>query len=583
MVLAERCYQEALALAPEQPDALQLLAGLARRRGEVDAAESLYRRSLQAKDTQPQVWNSLGNLLVRAGRGDEALACFDQALSLDPAHAEARYNRARVLHARGLFQDAYDTLTPLWSRPEAVTPAMLQLKAQIESDGGHIDTALATLEGALQLAPERAALHHNRAVLLQRQHRFAEALAGHERALSLGLNAADAFYNHGNTLQSLGRSAQAMQAYRQALALQPQHELALYDLARLRWRLGDPDFDDELVAAAAADARSATGPGIRANLLYRAERYADACAAFARALERAPQAAGFHDGLGRCLVRLGDVEASLAAHRRAIDIAPGQADLHANHAASLLMARRPELALAEAELARALAPHDQYALALVGLAWRALGDAREAWLNDYPRFVQVCDLEPPPGWADMAAFNTALADELRALHADREAPIDQTLRRGTQTLGDIFDQGHPLVNALKGQIALAIDAYVAGLPDDPTHPFLNRRASAWKFADSWSSRLRNSGFHTAHVHPHGWISSAYYVVVPPSCADTQQHQGWLRFGQPDMEMGLGDLARRSEAPRAGRLVLFPSMFWHGTTPFAEGSERLSVAFDVQPI
>jgi hypothetical protein len=33
-------------------------------------------------------------------------------------------------------------------------------------------------------------------------------------------------------------------------------------------------------------------------------------------------------------------------------------------------------------------------------------------------------------------------------------------------------------------------------------------------------------------------------------------------------------------PKPGRLVLFPSYFWHGTRPFAAG-ERLSVAFDVQ--
>ncbi len=117
-----------------------------------------------------------------------------------------------------------------------------------------------------------------------------------------------------------------------------------------------------------------------------------------------------------------------------------------------------------------LAPQSQYALALLGLAWRLLGDAREGWLNDYARLVAVVDLEPPPGWSSMAAFNEQLAVELRALHLDRAPPIDQTLRHGTQTLGDIFDQGHPLVDKLKARISEAISRHVAALPVEPGHP-----------------------------------------------------------------------------------------------------------------
>jgi len=35
-------------------------------------------------------------------------------------------------------------------------------------------------------------------------------------------------------------------------------------------------------------------------------------------------------------------------------------------------------------------------------------------------------------------------------------------------------------------------------------------------------------------------------------------------------------------PRVGRLVLFPSMFWHGTTPFDDAQARLTIAFDAVP-
>jgi hypothetical protein len=35
-------------------------------------------------------------------------------------------------------------------------------------------------------------------------------------------------------------------------------------------------------------------------------------------------------------------------------------------------------------------------------------------------------------------------------------------------------------------------------------------------------------------------------------------------------------------PAVGKLVLFPSYFWHGTVPFQSQNMRLTVAFDVTP-
>lgn len=585
---AEAAYQQALRLQPEHAAALQLLGGLARRRGDDAAAESLLRRSLAADARQPHVWNNLGNLLLASARAEEALAGYERALQLQPPYADAHYNRARALHQLGRLPEAAASLNQALALTPQPTVAMLQLHAQIEGDLGHVDSALRTLERALAAAPEHLGLLHNRAVLLQRRHRHEEALALHDRAAALGLDVADAHYNRGNTLQSLGRHEEALQAYRQALTREPAHLLTHFDLARLRWRLGDEDFDAEMRAAQSQAKPPPALAGIHAHLLWRAERFADAANAYRRALQAMPDAAGMHDGLGRCLMRLGEVHASLAAHAQAVALAPSDGELHTHHAASLLLAGRPEAALAAAEAACQHAPLHQHAQALRVLAWRLLGDARAAWADDPQRLVQAYDLEAPPGFGSMAAFNGALADELRRLHQDRQAPIDQTLRGGTQTVGNIFDQGHPLVDALKVRITEAVARYVATLPDDPSHPFLARRTAAaagWRFTDSWSSRLQRQGFHTDHVHPHGWVSSAYYVAVPEACADATARQGWLRFGRPDLPLpglDIDSLVQREAQPVPGRLVLFPSMAWHGTRPFDDGAERLTVAFDVMP-
>lgn len=582
---ARAAYEQALQRVPEHPDALQLLGGVLRRQGDVAGAEALLRRSLAARDAQPNVWNNLGNLLLATGRRDEALSAYDRATALAPRFADAHYNRARALHAASRLPEAAASLNRALAASPQPSVAMLQLHAQIETDSGHFASALKTLDQLLPHAPERAALWHNRGVVLQHLNRHAESLQMHERAAALGADAADAHYNRGNALQSLGRHAQALDAYRSALAREPGHALSLYDLARLRWRLGDPDFDAELRAAIAAHPADALTAGVRAHLLWRAERFADAERAYVLAVERAPGSPGLLDGLARCRVRLGALDAGLALHRQAVALSPQDVELRANHAASLLVAGRFEAARDEAEAACQIAPQHQHAQALRGLAWRLLGDPREPWLNDVRRFVKVYDLPPPEGFSDMAAFNAALAAELQALHGDRQAPIDQTLRGGTQTVGDIFEQGHRHVDLLKARIAEAIDDYVRSLPDDAAHPFLGRRSTGWRFTDSWSSRLARQGFHTDHVHPHGWVSSAYYVQVPPGAADAAQRRGWIQFGRPDLPLPgvpADALVRRMEAPVPGRLVLFPSMLWHGTTPFDDDAVRMTIAFDVVP-
>jgi tetratricopeptide (TPR) repeat protein len=588
LAAAQAAFEQALALDADQPDALQLLGLLARRRGDDDGAEVLWRRSLAAREAQPHVWNNLANLLDRRGRGAEALQALQRAIALDPGYADALYNLARILHREGRGAEAAEPLARALGSGRGPRAAMLQLAAQLQSDAGLLHEALQTLDQALALAPERAALHHNRGVVLQRLHRHAQALQCHQRALALGLDAAEGPYNLAVTLQSLGRPHDALPALEQALKRQPLHALALYDLARLRWRLGDADWLAPLREAAAAHPASPLPPRLLGQLLWRAERHAEAAAAFREAQRRGAADPGTLDGLARSLVRSGELDEGLALHRRAVELAPADAELRSNHAASLLVAGRPAEALAEAEAACTAAPLHQHAQALRTLALRLLGDPRAEALDDAANLVHVVDLPPPDGWADMASFNAALASELTRLHADRREPVDQTLRGGTQTFGDLFEQGHALVDALEQRIAEAVTAHVATLPTDAAHPFLARRPAdpaAWRFTDSWSSRLARQGYHTDHVHPHGWLSSAYYVALPPAVADPARREGWIRFGVPDLPLpGVepAALARRTVQPRVGRLVLFPSMMFHGTTPFDDEAPRLTIAFDVVP-
>jgi hypothetical protein len=258
------------------------------------------------------------------------------------------------------------------------------------------------------------------------------------------------------------------------------------------------------------------------------------------------------------------------------------ADTCSAYAENLLRAGDPEKGLLLSEQALSRAPDDQLAIALWGTALRQLCDGRESELNDYENHLRVYDLDPPQGFADMAAFNAALNRSLDPLHTDRREHINQTLRLGTKTLGNLFGTGNRLVDLLQARIDTAIADYLAQMRESAQHPLLRRRANAFAYAGSWSVRLADCGFHTNHVHPKGWISSAYYVDVPDVTADPDRRQGWIKFGEPYFDAGFADPVRRAVQPVPGRLVLFPSYMWHGTVPFRSASTRTTIAFDVLP-
>ena len=253
---------------------------------------------------------------------------------------------------------------------------------------------------------------------------------------------------------------------------------------------------------------------------------------------------------------------------------PGEAWMRARH-----LIRRGEGPAAAALLEPLLAQPGAHALwPYLALAWRMADDPRAEWLEIDPRLVGVYDI----GYSEREL--AALASHLRTLHQAKAAPLDQSVRGGTQTDGNLLLRIEPAIRDLKARLLAIVEQHVAQLPTpDPRHPTLPAARAPLRIAGSWSVRLENAGFHTDHVHPQGWFSSALYIALPETLGvgrhgDADSHAGWLTLGEArDLVPGLPPL--RLVKPKPGRLVLFPSTMWHGTRPFQQG-ERLTVAFDI---
>lgn len=280
-----------------------------------------------------------------------------------------------------------------------------------------------------------------------------------------------------------------------------------------------------------------------------------------------------------------DTDDSIAAERTARDclsLDPGNRGASATLITALLMQGKAEEALSTVSPLRLAEPIRQHWIAYEATALRLLGDPRYNALVDMERFVRAYELPVPKGFDSLDTFNEAFLSALDRLHPYEQHPLNQTLRLGSQTSRELTRVDDPVIAAYFDALDAPIRDYMRSVGQSDEHPLTARNTGRYRIAGSWSIKLHGGGWHVNHVHPEGWISSAYYVYVPESIADESQKAGWIKFGEPPFETEPATPAQKWVKPSAGLVVLFPSFMWHGTEPIGEGSVRVTAPFDVVP-
>lgn len=389
----------------------------------------------------------------------------------------------------------------------------------------------------------------------------------------------------GYALYHNGRIGEAEAMLARAADLYPGVAVIQEALARIRWMGGAGEaFADSFIAAVNAHPADA---GMRfrcAELLHLAGYNARAETLLRDGLARDPSNVRLASTLGVLLDETGRFDEALRLNAAVARAHPRALDLLLNLAHTLLRAGKADEAMRAIAAIRRADPDMQLAITYEGMALKQAGDPRHDWLCNYRQHVQAFDIETPPGFSSVAAFNDELAALLRSLMDAQHHPLEQSLRGGSQTSDNLVLSSHPLLQQYFRALEAPVRAYVDGLGNDRDHPLEGSRPEdggkgRFAFSGCWSVLLRPGGFHVNHTHPAGWISSAYYVSLPPVMSEDSQ-EGWIKFGEPRWPVP-GCSIERVIQPLAGRLVLFPSYMWHGTLPFSSG-ERLTAPFDVVP-
>ena len=556
----------ALAVDRHSGAAQHLLALCERRLGNIEAALAAYAAARAALPGDAQVCNNFANLLGDLGRHDEAIAEYQAAIALAPGYGEAWCNFGLTLQSAERIAEAVAALTEA-ARVQPARAATWRALGLAQRAAGDSAAAAAALDQAIAVDPSQPTAWHARALV--EGDLGGDARAAFARARQIAPGDCALLIDAAAFEASTGHYDAALAMLRPALQQLPDWVDAHIAVARLRWQAGDRDgyLDDWSAAIAARPADTALALA-RLAMLGRAGRWLEVAAGIGTV-------SGDPRSIGLAAVAADETGESERAATLFARLPGDDAGLGLARVRHLLRTGQTRAAAALAEVLTR-STEGSAAWAYLASAWRLLGDPRHEWLEGDARLVSVTDL-------DMSDLGE-LAGLLRRLHVARAQPLEQSLRGGTQTTGRLFSRAEPMLLALRDRVASAVAAHIAQLPPrDPDHPTLRQpRGCGIRFSGSWSVRLAGDGFHVAHIHSEGWLSSVCYIALPPAIGtNAAAPDGWLTLGEPPAELGLALPPLRLVEPKPGRLVLFPSTMWHSTRPFAAG-ERLTVAFDVVP-
>lgn len=530
--------RRALELLPDDVDALRLGALTALAINQTVTAHQRIDRAIALSPMTAEIANIQGRVLKASGEWAAAEEAYDLALKLDPKFKQAYRNRLNLFTISEQPRRVLESLDGRYDYGDMGEIA----RVQALTDLGRYEEALNILDVieisdfADRIIYQRLKCLHGLGRLEEMKDVFAQLSTQSElypKALTIILNG----------LEMRGERAASMTQLEKAL------------------EISNPSGNLQAV-----------------RLLRRLEGDQSTYSKLQTILGRYPENIETLCDMAEAARLGGKADESCEIYQRALTLRPGDYKALSGFAQAAIVAGK--LSDAQVVLQGALnqAPNNQFLLALVATLLRQMGGAYNH-LYDYKNFIRVYDLEPPNDFSTIVEFNHALKAKLEQLHVYKNAPLNQSLRKGTQTETDLSLIDDPVLQAFFMAIDEPIRDYIEKIGRDHRHPLSRRNRGNYRIQGAWSVRLQGGGHHVNHVHPMGWISSAYYVDLPKIMSESNK-EGWIKFGESNLN--LNETAEHYVQPKQGRLVLFPSYMWHGTVPFTGQDTRLTLPFDVVP-
>ncbi len=389
------CYEEALKLRPEFPEAEYQRAAALTASGQLAEAENALRRAIAITPEWPLPHAALGALLIQLKRPQEAETALENAFKLDVKNPVA-LNALVELRLRPPVNKA--VLPPLLERLKLVTasgntPASIWLsQSSLERALGKTSDALASLSRALEVNPRSLPARQQRAEMLRDAGRYEEALNDARALASASNNSLPAVLFLAHLSIKAGHQNDALRAL-DALPdnARGQAEVtALYNSILLE----GPVNAENCATLAKLEAQQAENAALLARLgaCQRTQDSARSLEYYRRAAVLAPSNADYAVGYASALVQARRFPEAAAILRRVLAIAPEHQTAHANLATALFEAKDFAGALAEFQWLANKQPDNAVTFYFLGITHDRLAEFPEA-LSAYEQFLKKADAD----------------------------------------------------------------------------------------------------------------------------------------------------------------------------------------------
>ncbi|MFJ7216097.1 tetratricopeptide repeat protein [Amycolatopsis sp. NPDC098790] len=434
-------FRRALEIDPRHSWALGSRVAALRQLRWFDEAEQAAREGIERRPDEPDLLMELGWVHSDQLHHDEALACYDRALKVDPYDASALEWRGTALRWLRRFDEAQIALQEaIELRPDQ--PGLLVEMGWVHSDQLEHEEALAWFSRALDINPDHGWALRSRAAALRSLRRFDQAETAAQEAIDRRPLDVYAILQMGWLLDDQFRLEDALTWYARALDVDPRDALAL------RWRIG---------------------------ALRSLRRFDQAEAATREAIQLRPDEPDLLVAMGWVHGEQFQHEEALTWFRRALKISSRHIWALQSQVAALRLMRRFDQAETAAREAIELCPDE--AGIMIGLGW-VYGDQRR-YEEALTVLQRVLDIDPRHSWALRSRVLT-----LRRLrrYDEASAAAQEAIDRRPGDLDALLWMGWVYSHQLRHEEALVW--YDRALESDP------RYALAWEWRATASRMLR---------------------------------------------------------------------------------------------
>ena len=430
------------------------------RNGNLEDAKACYQHAIALNPNYAKAHSNLGFVLKEQNLYGDAERCLKTALSIDPKIADTHYMLGTISQLHGKLEDAIHHFRKALKLDPELEFAYRDL-CYVLFQHGQIDEAKAVINKGITNNPGIADYHFYLGNLYTHTKELDKAVACYRTALSIQPAYVEAHYNLGIVLQEQGNLSEAIASYRKAISLKPDYAEAHFNLGNTLHDLGrlneaETSFRQTLeIKPDSAEAHSNLG-----LILQNQGRLTEAEASYRLALGIKPDYTEAHLSLGNVLKDMGRLDEAEASYRQALQIMPDYAEAHSN--LGLTLQELGRLDEAEASYRRALQIKPNYADAHynLGLTLQELGRLDEAETS-YRRALQIK--------TDFAEAHNNLGIALKDMGRLDEA--EASCRRALQIKPDFAAAHSNLGNVLHeiGQSDDAVDSYRRALQIKPDY------------------------------------------------------------------------------------------------------------------